>query len=218
MYLTVDQSAKMSKLNQSKQLYSRFLPISNDFLLMLCVGGLFVCTYWEIRYQLDQRKSKRKAPLNSSKNSKNSTAAQSNTTSLSLLSAPNHYGCKSLQICHMDPIAMTMYMPLNVFISSTGSSSSYSSARQTNYNSKAQEANAQPSSPPLSGETTSFLSSASADPPTGRNAKDSAALADLSSKMNILPGCEPGSPAVQELQRMYPALSTGDCLAICNIM
>ena len=202
----------MNKLHQSKQFYSRFLPISNDFLLMLCVGGLFVCTYWEIRYQLDQRKNKRKAPSNSSKNAKDSTSSSS--TSLSLLSAPNHYGCKSLQICHMDPIAMTMYMPLNVYISSTGSSSSYASARQTNYNidNKAQETNAQQSSPPPSKDTSPLSSSASADPPTGsaRNAKDSAALADLSSKMNILPGCEPGSPAVQELQRMYPTLSTGN--------
>jgi len=202
----------MNKLHQNKHFYSRFLPVSNDFLLMLCVGGLFICTYWEIRYQLDHRKNKRKISPKSSQNTKDNTIS-SYSTSRPLLSAPNHYGCKSLQICHMDPIAMSMYAPLNVYISSTGSSSSYASARQTRHSvdNKAQAASAQPPSPSSSEDASSSVSGAAAEPPPGgaRNAKDSAALADLSSKMNILPGCEPGSPAVQELQQIYPSLSTG---------
>ena len=202
----------MNKVHHSKHFYSRFLPISNDFLLMLCVGGLFICTYWEIRYQLDQRKNKRKTPSNSSNNAKDNNVSSYNKP-LPFLSAPNHYGCKSLQLCHMDPVAISMYAPLNVYISSTGSSSSYASARQISQSvdNKAPAASAQPPSPSSSKNASSVVSGAAAEPPPGgaRNEKDSAALADLSSKMNILPGCEPGSPAVKELQQIYPSLSTG---------
>ena len=193
-----------------KQSYSRLFPISNDFFLVLCVGGLVACTIWEVRYQISQRKNKRKTSESATPKCLPKYNISLSDMSPAIFSPPIHNGCTSLEKIHLDPLTMAMYMPLNVYISTTTSSSGYSSSRLVNNNTNSSQQQNANNSSNLS--TTSAATSSSDVPPQTTRAPsqaDSAALEQLATKMSILPGCEPGSPAALELQQKYPSLSTG---------
>jgi len=194
-------------------------PISNDLVLIISLIGLMICAFLEMHLQVQQRRNR----TNKKKNRINGMQAQSNhgrfinkrtidgdsEDSLNvMLSPPNHFGCKALQMCHMDPFSMSMYMPLNVYVCANSSNSD----QKSNYSANSRISNESPSKPSNSTNTDKdniknkikYISTT-----RNRSVSDSAALVNLASKMNILPGCEPGSTAAEELKQKHPYFSTG---------
>lgn len=137
-------------------------------------------------------------------------------TDIKILFPPVHSGCKSRNVCHLDLISLSSYMPVNLPIPSRsslelvgGASLGSGLGSDSNELSEARETITSDINEVTSSRI-EIINEVQISPLPSPSSKYSVESLKLVGKMNILPGCKPDEPAAEKLAVDFPSLSRVD--------